>query len=420
MKDSQKEAFDNAFVKMQRDAVDYYNELYEKNLTLYGTLIYPHAFDKELPISLNQLSQKDFLEILKIDDYETNPNYNDFENFAEHGLLPIERGSKKDQIGMPLYGFSRVGFIKKVIKKWGYDYDKLKQITDWEESNIDNIYTYGHLAYDFGDDLSFYLITIERQINAYKMTKMIGGDAYNKKGSLFVLDDEIVKLEKIYNDFFGRNTSDLTPSQTEWVARTAFRIRHLDEWTRIESIGRDRATILLGFSPDILVLKGGWGQSGERNLEEVASSLNKVSHLFYDENSGAFNYVEDWECLQIECDFISTPEFLLDLKKDGKIAIEIRDPEKVDAQYMRKIEKIYNAFRSNKIKPKKEKWGKKSGKRELVKERNRLLRKLYQQYRYESPKKSAEKQLEKAINKVSTDYGRITIETAKRIVYTKK
>ena len=105
VKDSQKEAFDNAFGKMQRDAVDYYNELYEKNLTLYGTLIYPHAFDKELPISLNQLSQKDFLEILKIDDYETNPNYNDFENFAEHGLLPIERGSKKDQIGMPLYGF---------------------------------------------------------------------------------------------------------------------------------------------------------------------------------------------------------------------------------------------------------------------------------------------------------------------------
>ena len=81
--------------------------------------------------------------------------------------------------------------------------------------------------------------------------------------------------------------------------------------------------------------------------------LNRVVHLFYDENSGAFNYVEDWDCLQIECDFISTPEFLLDLKKDGKIAIEIRDPEKVDAQYMRKIEKIYNAFRSNKIKPKK-------------------------------------------------------------------
>ena len=80
---------------------------------------------------------------------------------------------------------------------------------------------------------------------------------------------------------------------------------------------------------------------------------------------------------------------------------------------MRKIEKLYNAFRGNKIKPKKKKWGQKSGKRELIKERDRLLKKLYQQYRNEAPNKSADKHLEKAVNAVSPDYGMISIEGLK-------
>ena len=88
----------NPYVKMQKATVDYYNELYEKNLTLYGTLIYPHAFDKELPVSLSLLKENQFLEMLRLNDYGTSPGYEDFQIFAEHELLPIETGQIKTRL----------------------------------------------------------------------------------------------------------------------------------------------------------------------------------------------------------------------------------------------------------------------------------------------------------------------------------
>lgn len=398
------------------------NQSYDRNIQLFGKPIRPNTFNRNEPIILSQLSKEEIIELVQTEPSGITVAFEDFMEFAKNDLLPISE-NKEGELVMPLFGFHRVGFLKKLIDKWGYDNKKLKDITSWEDHNVDMIYTSNALAYDDADDLTYYISYLKGYIDHLifqnKVLKSFNEKEKNRK--------KIRELRKQIGKWRGKTFRNLNHTQREAVSRPAYRFRCLDEEVRIMSVNRDRAIILLGFSPEVTTIRsgGGWGGLpkgyGYKEIKKMINNLDGKDspYIYIDTTNNEYFYCYEWEPSSMECSFFSTPEFMLEMKDNGKINIEIREPGKVDARYMRRIEKVYNAFRDKQINPTKSSWGEKSGIKKKLKERDQVLRERYIALRKSFPSKSAERQLERIVDEVSSQYGRISIERAKRIIYTK-
>lgn len=208
--------------------------------------------------------------------------------------------------------------------------------------------------------------------------------------------------------------SDGVKEHINWVV---FMAKYLDEQIRFNMINQSRAKILLGFSPDVH-FKQMWHCSGEiKDIDQEKFPLPEFPYILeYNQEVFAFS---DWLCHGIWHSFFSTPEFLITEKEEGEFVITIRDPQKVNVRYLRRIEKVYSKIREKRKYPVSS-WGEKSGRKRMLKERDRILQMHYRQLRDEKPNKSAELQLQRIIDQLSPEYGSISLERAKRIVYKRK
>ena len=116
--------------------------------------------------------------------------------------------------------------------------------------------------------------------------------------------------------------------------------------------------------------------------------------------------------------FFATPEFYIGWGGDNSINISIRDTQKVDSHYIRKIEKYYNSFRKCLSIPKKG-WGEKSGRRKELAKRDKFMKEHYNKLKKQMPNLAVNKRFEKVLEQISPEY-EISHERAQRIIYSKK
>jgi hypothetical protein len=171
--------------------------------------------------------------------------------------------------------------------------------------------------------------------------------------------------------------------------------------------------ILLGFSPNVDFIRHA---RSPKDSDEFSGAYPYV----YDNGDFLF-YFSDWNCsrhaISERIDFFATPEFLMEYGDGSTINITIRDPRKVTLKFMReRIEKLYKIFR-DRLEPPRSGWGEKSGRRRLIEKRNKFIRDKYRQLRKEKPSLSAARTLEKVIAEMDPQYGCISFERAKRIIY---
>ena len=129
-------------------------------------------------------------------------------------------------------------------------------------------------------------------------------------------------------------------------------------------------------------------------------------------------YILKYGLWMTQIDFFRTPYFSIEI--NGKeIDIKILNHQKVDANTMRIINRIYTVFR-NRLGSRKKRWGEDSGRRLAIAQRDKNLRKLYAQLRNEKPNVASSRlydQLEEWTHKIGLP---IFTERIKKIVYSKK
>jgi hypothetical protein len=387
-----------------------YDNLYDSQMKEDGRITYPHSLDKKvlLPIS------DDFL--TKLSDIIPKE---EFSQFFE--LLPVVK-KEKGKLFMPGYGNSRIGFILEIIDKWKYDYPLLKEIIQREEFQIDEIWTTDDLAYDDVDSehegcnkLKFYIELLKKLRSANRDSLKLSDSFRVKEQSKKIIKNINYNLKKI-----GRKSYDVLSDQDkENIDRHVFRFKQIDEFVRIREIFEYRAKILLGFSPDVLLKESGNASLGNETYDQFREKNSSYPYIV--EYETIFFAFGDWNTYsdRIFCSFFSTPEFIITDKDGEDIIITIRDPQKVNVRYMRRIAKVYGKMRKKKNYPASA-WGEKSGKKRMQRERNKTIKMLYQQQREEKPNVSADRQLQAVVDQVAPEYGQISLERAKRIVYTKR
>jgi len=323
--------------------------MYDIQMKEYGEIKYPHTFDKKVfPISEDYMFK--YVPDIKKKNKRKLLQYLD--------LLPVVK-DEDGSLSMSIYGMSRIEFINKLIEKWKYDYPILKEIIQWEEDNIDKFYTANDLAYDDVESelsgfnkLEYYTTYHKKVLRTFKR-RLKNSNRFNEKKNI---GKSIKNVQHTIREFSSKTYDDLTDKEKEDISRDVFMMKWMDELLRDMAVNRNRAQIILGFSPDIYFKKYG-------------ARINNDNYGF------GFG---DWDFFSIDHSFFSTPELLIIEKEGGEFVITIRDPQKVNVRYMRRIEKAYNSMRKKKKYPTSS-WGEKSGKKRLIRERNKILQMHYRQ-----------------------------------------
>lgn len=335
----------------------------------------------------------------------------DIEGYDENNLLPecnMEDGTR----GYPVYTVDRVEFVTKLSKRWGYSPQQLKSFTDFEEAIIDEVCTCSKLDYSELPPLEFLIewLKLQIRIETYQLK-------YMKKFSEKERQRKEIKNLKNALKFYKRKKFDRFSDQNQDViCKTVFGINYWYEYSRHMTVFQDRAAALLGFSPDVTFSRVGHGS------EDMQAQYEKDFPYVYNEG-GQVYYFGEWDdsrspYISEDVPFFATPEFLVEYGKDNNVNIVIRDTERVTARHMQRVAKIYTSFRK-KLSPTKAGWGEKSGRKELIKRRDELLRSTYIKLREEKPRAAADRILEKAIQGAVSD-GKLSIERAKKIIYSRK
>jgi hypothetical protein len=377
--------------------------LFEWSNAEFGQPINFGLFDKRI------LKTYDSLRDEILNNPERGVREEDLQRYIDWGLFPslyLEDGSR----GFPLYAPWRAYFVHNLVAKWGYDPKKLKIIIDDEESLIDIVF-----ASDYSDlpPLDFYLEYLEGYIENHRpmlsiQSKTISG-GYR---------DQLKKTLDSYQatvDFLKKTSfEDLSDDGKRKLEQEIFRLNLVNEFSCVEMYKDRHAQILIGCSPDVF-----FKRSARHWVNHPMPDFLKTEEYPYLYQDGDDLYVfGDWNYHACRYDFFSTPEFIIELS-NGKIILEIRDPKRVDSKFMRKIDKIYSIFRQ-KLDPPKAGWGEKKGTKSLIEKRDRMLRQIYQQLRKEAPMASADGHLRKAMQVIFSEYGAISFETARRVVYSGK
>ncbi len=308
--------------------------------------------------------------------------------------------------GFPLYTIQRIEFIKKLIEKWGYDEKKVKIITDTEQTGIDFSFAPGErLGYSNLPPDDFFVSYIK------SLFKSHGDDPETIRMN-------IKKLKKHIGLVDRKRYEDLPDKVKYRLGEKVGSFKMWDEEERERMVNSFRARMLLGFSPSVLFSES--YEFIESNRKNDLSELEIYPYNYKIQNTRF--YFGDWEFFERFFDkrpFFATPEFLIEYGDDDEINITIRSPQRVDAKYMRRIGKVYTKFR-NHLNLERREWGRKTGGRRHIDDRNMIMKSRYEQFRTENPQEAAGNQLEKVLEQIAQDFGPISIDTAKRIVYSKK
>ncbi len=389
------------------------DEFYEQTKSKFVQPLNFGVLDKK-----NLFDFKWLIETTKDDYSHLSIEKEEIELYISQDLIP-KLFNKNGSPGFPLYTPSRIGFIKELQLEWGYDLKKIKQITDFEERMIDQIYTTDKLKYCDLSPLDFYVNYLNERFKS-NLNKLKKIEEFSEQEKV---KKENVNLEKELRAFKRKKFDDLTDKEKERLNKDVFQLKWCDELVRLELLNFDRVKIFSGFSPNVSIGKRMLGWDSVPQDSDFYSDKYSDGFFYKYKSGNRLFYFSDWDYPGKEVlegiDFFSTPEFIIEYGDKKEIQIKIRDPQRVDAKYLRRIEKVYKFFR-DRLGTKKSKWGSKSGIRKLKEERDKLLRERYQALRKEKPGTKADFLLDELLEEIKTKFDEISDERAKRIIYTKK
>jgi len=329
------------------------------------------------------------------------------DNYIQNEILP-EFHTKDGTRVFPSYSGLRLIFINEIAKKWNYDNQKLKYIADVEERFICDVLAGEELDYSELSPYDFYITWLKGHIEENRSyLQFIHNDEYGEELAVKVETDE-----RLLHFLMSKKFDELTKTQQQKVIAKVIHINWVFEISRTSQYFEFQSQILLGFSPFVTFINKAMFPS------EMPANIDRRKYPYvYEAQFGTFAF-GDWEYSEYD-EFFATPEFLIESDDENRIIITIRDPNKVESKYMRRIEKVYNCFRKR-INPSKAKWGEKKGRKELYKERNKKIREYYQKLRHEKPKIAARRHIDKIDEMVEDQFeSRLSYDTIKRIIYTK-
>jgi hypothetical protein len=381
------------------------------NLHRYKNPHNSHLFNKKVLVDFDFL-----IEMVENELPELNISKSDIEQYLQNGYFPelyFEDGKK----GFMLFTTMRIKFINEIIRKWNYNTEEIRKITEFEDMLIDEVLTTQELEYSELPTLPFLIKYLKDSIRENRLLLKTSTELEKEYKILIEKDREVLELLE------GKEWEDLSLDLQKSINDTVFKIHDYLEFLRISFHLQYEANILLGFSQQHSISSTGWDFSNSKENEKIFNKITNKEYpykIYYIDRTwlyGEWKYSPDW--IKPEDVFFATPEFYIGYGKENQIDISIRKPENVDAKYMRDITRYYTKFRKHLNIPK-TKWGEKSGRKESQKHRNRILREEYSKLRAQYPLKSAESQINKVLDQLRKEFKGISTETAKRIIYKKE
>ncbi|MBU1800564.1 MAG: hypothetical protein KKF21_19505, partial [Bacteroidetes bacterium] len=174
-----------------------------------------------------------------------------------------------------------------------------------------------------------------------------------------------------------------------------------DERERISDMKHYYNKILSGYSPQV-----------EFKKPETAKERLDFRQINWEET------IESVKMYSQFIDFFATPYFSVEIDRKA-ITIKITNPKEVSTPLKGAIDKIYTIFKSR-FGYRRKGWGERSGKKQLMEQRNEKLRKLYSMMRKEKPSVASGILIDRLIEETKkTEIPVLSTERIKRIIYTK-
>ena len=350
------------------------------------------------------------------DEHKIKVTRSDIENMCKLDLLEFILDKKDGKKMFPHFIADRVAFIKELQANLNYPIPRLQQIIAYENESL----PYSNEACDFyyadRKNIMPWLIKRLKFERDGRKEYLKALDAINKK----YVDDikkkkikrliaelvqntetSIASIEEVVSEFLKWKWRNLSREQKDELVKVVFEQQLYDERERISDMKHYYNKILSGYSPQV-----------EFKKPETAKGRLDFRQINWDET------IESVKMYAQFIDYFATPYFSLEINGKG-IIIKITNPKEVSTPLKGAIDKIYAVFK-NRLGYRRKGWGERSGRKQLMEQRNEKLRELYSMMRKEKPNVASRFLIDRLIEETKkTEIPVLSTERIKRIIYTK-
>lgn len=350
------------------------------------------------------------------DEHKIKVTPSEIENMCKLDLSEYILDKKDGKKMFPQFIADRVAFIKELQAKFNYPTPRLQQIIAYENDSLP--YSNEACGFYYADRKNIMPWLIKRlkferdgrkeylkmldainkkyadDVKKKKVKRLIADLVKNTEASIATIEEPIAELSKW-------KWKDLSRGQKDELVKVAFEQQLYDERKRISEMKHYYNKILSGYSPQVEFKKPettrGRLDFGQINWDETIDSVKMYAQFI---------------------DFFATPYFTVEINGKG-IDIKIIHPKEVNTPMKGAIDKVYTVFK-NRLGYKRKGWGERSGRKQLMGQRNKKLRKLYSMMRKEKPKAASGILIDRLIEETKkTEFPVLSAERIKRIIYTK-
>jgi predicted nucleic acid-binding Zn ribbon protein len=199
---------------------------------------------------------------------------------AGQGWLPLLPGAGVDENeeGAPIYVPDRIGVFMR-LQRQGYMTDELRVVADFEEFMIDNILTTQDLAY-VDDDLETLLLHAQARIDSLEH-----GTTLDSNGVPIDRTAEIERARREVKYLQSLQGNGVPERLQERIEKQAFRVRAINEMTRVLLFEMDRSKIAAEYSPLVVCAGGSWSLAGGYSASAINWEMTVKSAMAYGDAS---------------------------------------------------------------------------------------------------------------------------------------
>jgi hypothetical protein len=352
------------------------------------------------------------------EDHEVEVTSPEIEDMCKLNLLELFVCKEDEMKIFPHFIADRVAFIKKLQTKFNYPTLRLQQIIAYENEMLpysgeacDFYYPDRHNIYKWvvkrisfeTDGRKEFLKHLKAFENKYsgtfkkeKQRKYLESAIKNREKEITDLEADSANLSK------RRRWKDLSEDEKQELIAFAFTMQVFDEGERKFSVRHYYDKLLNGYSPQV-------------EFKEPKPPIGDLRFELIDWDETMYAVQEYNKFI----DFFRTPYFSIEIN-GAEMAINITEPQQVNAPLMRTMEKIYTIMKGR-LGHKKKGWGENSGRRLLIQRRDEEMRKLYKQWRETTPNIGSNILIERLFKYAKKTKAPIfSIDRIKRIIYSKK
>lgn len=398
-------------VALELEPIDNFSDSAERENYRHRNYEFERNYDKNCLVDFNRL----------VEEYvQTKPDSGigktEIQRYVENGYfadLYFEDGEK----GFLIDGPGRINLIYRLANIWGYNTHELKSVAEGEDAIIFNVLTSSKTDYPDCNSDEFLVLHNHEMIEVHKTQKTFCKSFAEKRKHNKAIKDYEKSIKFLEHEKFDSRPVTIQKKINDEAFVLAFSLTLM----RFQTIESYRSKLLLGFHPHIM-LAGECVSSEKIKDKKIRSEYDYM----FNENGGWYYYKKVFDHSKsivnfnpTEQLFYATPEFYVGFRESGNIQIEIRDPKAVTSNCMRDvIGRVYTKFRSS-LNIKRTDWGSKTGTRKKIKQRDEELKRLYNSRREAKPSVAADRTLENVLKEISPKYGDVSLERAKRIIYSK-